>query len=459
MAAAAYRSGESLTNQWDGHRHDYTSKGGIVYSEILLPNNAPADFTDRSVLWNSVEKVEKSRNAQLAREIEVALPVELNQQAQIALIRSYVQDNFVSAGMCADFAIHDKNDGNPHAHIMLTIRPFNEDKTWASKCRKEYLTNDQGQRIPDGKNGYKSRRVDITDWNSRDKAEAWRAAWAEYANRALEQAGRPERVDHRSYKRQGVEQIPTIHMGVAATRMEQRGIATDRGNINRQVAADNRLLKELKARITRLYNWSKEQAALSSPQKESILQKLWQAQQEITQPTSRYGKVKKLKESAALFNFLQQNGIESMQQLHEKVSSLNKAYYDLRGEIVKTERQIASLEERLKMWQQYQDNKAIHAKIENASSRKREQIETSYRAELTLFNTAEQYLQELKLNGESITPKKWQSKVSMLSTKKSKLYYEMYSIRKDIKAIEQLRRNSEEIDRISQIATREKTID
>ena len=253
VAAAAYRSGEKLINEWDGEIHDYTHKGGIVHREIMLPTHAPSEFSDRSTLWNSVEKIEKSSDAQLAREIEVALPVELSPAVQLALVRSYIKDNFVAAGMCADFAIHDKGTGNPHAHIMLTMRPIREDGSWGAKCRKVYDLDSQGQRIPDGKGGWKSHREDTTDWNNRGNAEKWRAAWASYVNRALEAAGRPERVDHRSYKRQGIEKIPTIHMGPAASQMERRGIATEKGNINRQISADNKLLKEIKARIIRMF--------------------------------------------------------------------------------------------------------------------------------------------------------------------------------------------------------------
>ena len=252
MAAAAYRSGEKLVNEWDGMTHDYTRKGGVVHTEIMLPAHAPPEFQDRSTLWNSVEEIEKSSTAQLAREIEVALPVELSRAEQLALVRSFVKDNFVDAGMCADFAIHDKGTGNPHAHIMLTIRPIREDGKWGAKCRKVYDLDSQGQRIPDGKGGWKSHREDTTDWNQRGNAEKWRAAWAAYTNRALEAAGRPERIDHRSYKRQGVDIIPSVHMGPAASQMERRGIQTVKGNINREIAADNKLLKEIKARITRL---------------------------------------------------------------------------------------------------------------------------------------------------------------------------------------------------------------
>ena len=130
VAAAAYRSGTMLTNEWDGLTHDYTRKGGIIHSEIMLPTHAPPEFSDRSILWNSVEQVETSKNSQLAREVEAALPVELTREQQLALVREYVKDNFVSDGMCADSAIHDKGTDNPHVHILLTIRPLEESGKW-----------------------------------------------------------------------------------------------------------------------------------------------------------------------------------------------------------------------------------------------------------------------------------------------------------------------------------------
>ena len=151
VAAAAYRSGTKLTNGWDGLTHDYTRKGGVVHAEIMLPAHAPPEFADRSTLWNSVEQIEKARDSQLAREIEAALPRELSREQQLALVRAYVKDNFVDKGMCADFAIHDKGTGNPHVHIMLTVRPLKENGAWGAKCRKAYDLDENGQRIRMGK--------------------------------------------------------------------------------------------------------------------------------------------------------------------------------------------------------------------------------------------------------------------------------------------------------------------
>ena len=387
VAAAAYRSGTKLTNEWDGMTHDYTRKGGIVHAEIMLPAHAPPEFADRSILWNSVEQIEKARDSQLAREIEAALPRELSGEQQLALVRAYVKDNFVDKGMCADFAIHDKGTGNPHVHIMLTLRPLKENGQWGAKCRKAYDLDENGQRIPDGKGGWKNHREDTTDWNDKGNVEIWRAAWAAYTNRALESAGRPERIDHRSYKRQGIDKIPSVHLGPAASQMEKRGIRTDKGEVNRQIAADNKLLKEIKARITRLYRWSK--AETEKPQtQQSSLTALWEAQQQLNAPRTRTGKIRALQESAALFSFLQANGIQSMQQLHEKIADMNSRYYDLRGKIVKAERRIAILTERGEMWEQYNQYKSIHKQLAKVKPEKREQFEQRHSRELILYDAA-----------------------------------------------------------------------
>ncbi|SFJ38576.1 protein of unknown function [Ruminococcaceae bacterium D5] len=182
VAAAAYRSGEKLTNEWDGMTHDYTRKGGVVHTEIMLPSHAPPSFSDRSTLWNSVELYEKAGNAQLAREIDAALPIELSREEQIRLVREYCSSQFVSRGMCVDFAIHDTDSGNPHCHIMLTMRPLDERGTWAAKSKKEYDLDENGERIrlPSGR--YKTHKVDLTGWNDKDNTLLWRKAWADISH-------------------------------------------------------------------------------------------------------------------------------------------------------------------------------------------------------------------------------------------------------------------------------------
>lgn len=191
VGSVAYRSGEKLINEYDGIEHDYRKKSGVVYSEIMLCENAPKEYEDRSTLWNAVEKIEKSGSAQLAREYEIALPVELNREEQIQLVQNFIKENFTNKGMCADFAIHDKEDGNPHAHIMLTIRPIEKDGTWGAKAVNEYVLNKKGERIlqkidKQNRKIYKRVKKDTTDWNTKEFLQNTRSDWAARINAELE---------------------------------------------------------------------------------------------------------------------------------------------------------------------------------------------------------------------------------------------------------------------------------
>ena len=231
--------------------------------------------------------------------------------------------------------------------------------------------------------------------------------------------------------------------------MEKRGIRTDKGEVNRQIAADNKLLKEIKARITRLYRWSK--AETEKPQtQQSSLTALWEAQQQLKQPDTRTGKIRALQESAALFSFLQANGIQSMQQLHEKIADMNSRYYDLRGKIVKAERRITTLTERGEMWEQYNQYnqyKSIHKQLAKVKPEKREQFEQRHSRELILYDAAARYLKELKDSGEAITPKAWQREIDQLTAGKQTDTLAMKSMREDLKAVERLRKTAEQLSR------------
>ena len=259
VAAAAYRSGEKITNEYDGITHDYTRKRGVVMTSILLPDNAPIEFYNRSKLWNAVEKIEKAKNAQLAREVEISIPKELNFAEGYHLVAEFCQKNFVEEGMIADICFHDKGDGNPHAHIMLTVRPFNKDGSWESKQKKEYILDENGEKIYDKKKRqYKCKSVPTTDWNDRGNVEKWRKSWAELCNKYLQQAGRNERVDHRSYERQGLEILPTQHLGTAASQMEKKNIKTERGEVNRHIKIVNQTIRFYNEEIAKLKEEAKQ---------------------------------------------------------------------------------------------------------------------------------------------------------------------------------------------------------
>ena len=297
VAASAYLSCSRLYNDYDGIQHDYTKKQGLVWQEVFLPEYAPQEWQDREKLWNAVEEVETAKDSRLAREFVVALPIELNREEQIELLQEFIREQFVADGMCADAAIHDTDGRNPHAHILLTVRPLDEQGHWQYKTEKEYLCMRNGEErgftaaefkaaqnerwekqypykvgkkkvymVPSEADAQGLARADkhpkstrygrqnpISErWNSEEQLLTWRAAWADVSNRCLERAGREERIDHRSNAAWGIDEIPTIHEGVTAQALERKGIISDRCEINRQIRADNALLRELKAEVKKL---------------------------------------------------------------------------------------------------------------------------------------------------------------------------------------------------------------
>ena len=297
VAASAYLSCSRLYNDYDGIQHDYTKKQGLVWQEVFLPEYAPQEWQDREKLWNAVEEVETAKDSRLAREFVVALPIELSREQQIELLQDFIREQFVSDGMCADAAIHDTDGHNPHAHILLTVRPLDERGKWQYKTEKEYLCMRNGEErgftaaefksaqndgwekqylykvgkkkvymTPSAAEAQELIRADkhpkstrygrqnpISErWNSEEQLVSWRVAWADVTNRYLESAGREERIDHRSNAARGLDEIPTIHEGVTVQALERKGIVSDRCEMNRQIRADNALLRELKAEIKKL---------------------------------------------------------------------------------------------------------------------------------------------------------------------------------------------------------------
>ena len=298
-AASAYLSCSAILNEYDGVQHDYTRKKGLVWREVFLPEYAQQEWKDRAILWNAVEENEKTKDSRLAREFVPALPVELTKEQWQELLSDFIQESFISDGMCADVAIHDPDPPghNPHAHIMLTVRPLDENGKWQYKTEKEYLCVKNGEERGFTAAEFKAAQADgwekqyqykvgrkkvymspseaeihgyeraskypkstkygrqnpISErWNSEEQLLLWRKAWADVTNKYLERYGHEERIDHRSFAERGIEEQPTIHEGVSARAMEAKGIISDRCELNRQIKADNKLLRELKAQVKKI---------------------------------------------------------------------------------------------------------------------------------------------------------------------------------------------------------------
>ena len=299
VAASAYLSCTNILNDYDGVRHDYTRKKGLIWREVFLPEYAPPEWKDRGVLWNAVEENEKTKDSRLAREFVPALPVELTPTQWQELLSDFIKESFVADGMCADVAIHDPYPPghNPHAHILLTVRPLDERGEWQYKTEKEYLCVKDGEERGFTAAEFKAAQADgwekqypykvgrkkvymppseaekqgleraskhpkstkfgrqnpISErWNSEEQLVVWRKAWADVTNRYLERYGHDARIDHRSHAERGLVEQPTIHEGVTARALERKGMIADRCEINRQIKADNALLRELKAEIKKL---------------------------------------------------------------------------------------------------------------------------------------------------------------------------------------------------------------
>lgn len=319
VAASAYMSCSKILNDYDGVLHDFTRKRGLVWEHIFLPQNAPQEWQDRSELWNAVERAEKTKDSRLARELVVALPVELGKKQWINLLTDYIQSNFVAEGMCADVAIHDIDGHNPHAHIMLTVRPLNDKGKWQYKTEKEYLCKRHGEEkgftateflqaksqgwekqyqyyvgkkkvyMPPSeaeRHGYErankypkstkfGRQNPITvRWNSDEQLVAWRENWAQITNKSLDEANRSDaHIDHRSHAARGIDEQPTIHEGYVAQAMERRGLIADRCEINRQIKADNALLRDLKAAFAKISQAVKNTVPTLAEAMESLREK------------------------------------------------------------------------------------------------------------------------------------------------------------------------------------------
>lgn len=444
VAASAYRSGEKIKNEYDGIVHDFTRKGGIAHTEILLPQNAPQEFSDRGTLWNSVEKIEKSKNSQLAREIEIALPKELDREKQINLVRDYVKENFVKVGMCADIALHDKGDGNPHAHILLTMRPLNEDTTWGAKSKKEYILDENGEKVKLKNGNYKTRKINTVDWNEQDKAEHWRKAWADITNKYLEENSIQEKVDHRSYQRQGIEQIPTIHLGVSATQMEKKGIATDRGNINREIKHQNMILREISRRIKALLNWirgiGKEEKAENEktkstlPPKENLLSVL---ENLIRKNADNHNT--DLEKYIESYQLLKEKNITSISELKENILDLRDKIYNTTRAIKDTEKKIddrVQLIEQAEKYLKLKDTYKVYTKLKKS---KQEDFYNEHTAEIILLESAKKYLKENLGENKTLAISKWKLEVATLKKEKNNLYNQILKIREEVEQAEKVK--------------------
>ena len=349
VSAAAYQSGERLFCEYDHKTKHYSNKREVVYSNILAPIYSPTFLENRNTLWNSVEQVETRYDSQLARRIVMALPKEIPRGRQIELIEEYCFNQFILKGMFADIAIHDKGDGNPHAHVLLTLRPVDENGRWLPKCRMVYDLDEHGQKQKTTKGNWKCHKEPTVDWNDRKYAEVWRKAWENTVNRYYELEGLTERIDLRSYARQKTDRLPTVHMGPSVTQMEKRSIRTDVGNLNRDIRAHNsgrrwlnrniRMISERLEELTRL----REDAAVKAfpyDKEHRLIDLLWayyDIRADERKSWSRYAQrkasVNDLQAMVNSFEWLKQNGLLEIEDFNARFDSLQQEIHSVTSSI------------------------------------------------------------------------------------------------------------------------------
>ncbi len=421
VECAAYRAGERLYSEYYGLVSDYTHKGGVVYSEILLPPHAPREYADRQTLWNAVEEAERNRNAQLAYSFDIALQNEFSLDENIALAQKFLLDNFVSRGMVADFAVHqpDKDGGiaNPHFHVMCPIRPLNPDGTWGAKQHRVYRENS------------KFDAVATTDWGKPEMLEAWREAWASMCNAKFEEKGLPCRIDHRSYERQGIEQAPTVHEGVAVRQMEAKGIVTDKGEHNRWIKSASAMLRTQGERIKTLVDWlSDARVKLDKPHSPSLAKLLAEYYDERNAGAwSNKAKVGNLKRLTSAIVYLEENDLHTLADLEARLDSLHTALDKTKTALDANKKRSRELRELLRYAEIYKHFKPLHDQLCAIRWKsKREQFKAEHENELRQF-----YLARRKLpNGIRTTD--WQRELSTLEREDAAAYAEHKALRSEL---------------------------
>ena len=455
VAGAAYQSGERLFSEYDQKTKFYNKKKELVHAEIMLPPHAPPGYADRATLWNAVEAVENQWNSQLARRIVLAFPREVPKDQYLFMIKEFCNEQFVSKGMVADFAIHDKGDGNPHAHILLTLRAMDEHGRWLPKARKVYDLGENGERIRLPSGNWKCHKENTVDWNDQSYAEIWRHSWETITNRYLEAAGRPERVDLRSFERQGVQQIPTVHLGPAAHQMEKRGIETFLGNLNRDIRAANSLMQSIRSTIRGLQRWiadlnEKKQILLDAleqakePKLSDLLVDYFNLRNEQRSDWSGKAKLKctvrDFEEIRQAVDYLKAHSLNTIEDLNAAIKDLSQTAAPLRRQLKQNESQMRAIA-------QIKDAAAIHAKlkpihdifIKKNFKLTKDAYAAQHKDELDAFNKAVRTL--MKLNGSTAVDfSALDAEFSALQSGSAELRSQLETLQPDISALKNIRK-------------------
>ena len=405
MASCAYYSGEKKYSEYECcWKYPHSSPARVKWVEVMLPPNAPRAYADSQTLWNAVDAAETSVNAQTARSMLFALPRELTDEQNLALVRDFCQKEFVDKGMICNFFYHDKGDGNPHVHIMLTLRAMDENGKWLPKSKNVYALDENGNRIRAPNGSWKRVKVDTVDWNERKYGEIWRQDWAAAQNAALEAAGRMERVDMRSLERQGVEdRLPQKHLGPTAFALERKGISSERGDENRKIISVNKVLASLQKTVRGIGAWLDElrkavsrQQIIESPDDyplSDVITAYLDMRRDGRETWNRYaqekGAVHDLKDGFKAVSFLSNHELYTVGQLRRYIAETKQVFSKIKAESTAKERRIRDIDALFGAIQTIRELKPIQQEYESIHwSSKREKFKVEHGDELNRLQKA-----------------------------------------------------------------------
>ena len=405
MASCAYYSGEKKYSEYECcWKYPHSSPARVKWVEVMLPSNAPRAYADPQTLWNAVDAAETSVNAQTARSMLFALPRELTDEQNLALVRDFCQTEFVDKGMICNFFYHDKGDGNPHVHIMLTLRAMDENGKWLPKSKNVYTLDENGNRIRAPNGSWKRVKVDTVDWNERKYGEIWRQDWAAAQNAALEAAGRMERVDMRSLERQGVEdRLPQKHLGPTASALERKGVSSERGDENRKIISVNKMLASLQKTVREIGAWLDElrkavsrQQIIESPDDyplSDVITAYLNMRKDGRETWNRYaqekGAVHDLKDGFKAVFFLSNHKLYTVGQLGRYIAETKQDFSKIKAESTAKERRIRDIDALFGAIQTMKELKPMQQEYEGIHwNGKREKFKVEHGNELSRLQKA-----------------------------------------------------------------------
>ena len=414
MAGASYYLGQKLYSEYDHEwKYPHSDPARVRYTEVMLPPNAPREYSDRQTLWNAVDAAEKSRNAQTARRFVITLPRELTYEQNLALIRAYCQEQFVDKGMICDLYYHDFGNGNPHVHLMLTMRAMDEHGRWLPKTKTAYVLDENGERVRGETGKWLRERIDTVDWSEQKYAEIWRHEWEVAQNKALEAAGRTERVDMRSFERQGIVDLePQVHLGPAVSALESKGVQTTLGEHNREIKRVNAIIRSLQKAIAALSEWLRDiremltrHETVTNPDDYSIgevLLSYLDIRKDDREFWSHSAQTKaSIKDLQAVHNaitFLQDRNIDTVQALGAYLSRTGMRMNELRKTVRGKEQRIRDIDAVLAAEQTVKELQPIQDELNGIHWKgRREKFAADHKDELEKLNKAKRLLHKFGL--------------------------------------------------------------